>query len=232
MSGKAKSTEIRGNWKMRMGGKLGGLLLKMLGVTLRFRTVDPEGVLERITGDGAPVIYCLWHNQMLSGMLTTRRFARSNRVAVLTSASKDGAALEALAESMGYGAVRGSSSRRGMQAMMALKRAIGGGQDAAITPDGPRGPRYDLQAGVVKLAQATGAPIVTLRYENGSTWRLKTWDRLRIPKPFSTMTLILNPPLEVPRRLEEDRFEAIRAELEKRMREGIDDLISKNDDDH
>lgn len=234
MSAKPKRTEIRGSRKMAFLGFLGGVLVKILGCTLRYRIEDPEGILPRIKDDPAPLIHCLWHNQMLSAFLCLRKVGRAASMVVLTSASKDGAALESLAKSFGCGAVRGSTSRRGRAALVGLTRALAGGQDAAITPDGPRGPRYSLQGGVVKLAQATGVPLLAPRFECSAVWQLKSWDRFRIPKPFSTLTLILDPPLDVPRRLEEDQFESIRSGLEQRMREGLDDLLPEhtNNQDH
>lgn len=234
MSGKKrrKSNEVRGDWKMRWAGRVTGTLLKLLGATLRYRTEDPHGVMEELGDESRPVIYCLWHNQMIPGLLSTRRFPRRIRIVVLTSASKDGAGLAAVAESLGCGAVRGSSSRRGLQAMMDLKRELAAGRDVAITPDGPRGPRYSLQAGVVKVAQASGAPLFMLRFACSSAWRFRTWDRLRLPKPFSTVTLTLAPPVAVPRRVGHEEFERIRVDLEKGMREGVDDLISEDHDDY
>ena len=116
--------------------------------------------------------------------------------------------------------------------MMTLRREMSEGKDAGFTPDGPRGPRYGLQAGVVKMAQASGAPIIPMRLENSKAWRLKTWDRFCIPKPFSTLTVTLGDPIEVPRRGEDEKFEKIRVDLESWMREGIDDLISEDHDEH
>lgn len=226
-----KSNEIRGDWKMRWAGKVTGAALKLLGTTLRYRTEDPHGVMRQLDDEDRPVIFCLWHNQMVPGLLSTRRFPRRTKIVVLTSASKDGAGLAALAESLGCGAVRGSSSRRGLQAMMDLKRELSEGRDVAITPDGPRGPRYSLQPGVVKVAQASGAPLFMLRFACSAAWCLDTWDRLRLPKPFSTVTLTLAPPVHVPRRVGDEEFERIRVDLEEGMREGVDDLISEEHDD-
>lgn len=232
MSKKTKSTEVRSDWKLVLAGSLVGMLVKILGWTLRYRVVDPHGLQERFKADSKPVIFCVWHNRLLSGFLTIRRFRRPNRMVVLTSASRDGSGLAALAKSFGNDAARGSSSRRGRAAMMTLRREMAKGKDAGFTPDGPRGPRYDLQAGVVKMAQASGAPIIPMRLKNSKAWRLKTWDRFCVPKPFSTVTLTLGAPIEVPRRVEDENFEKIRVDLERWMREGIDDLISEDHDEH
>lgn len=221
---------IRGNWKVEFGGWFVGQIVKVLGWTLRVRVVAPDGMLERLKTDASPVIFCVWHNQLLTGFLRIRAMKRPVPLIVLTSASKDGAGLAALAKSFGNRSARGSSSRRGRAAMMTLLREIKNGNDAGFTPDGPRGPRYGLQGGVVKIAQASGAPILVMRFEYDSAWRMKTWDAMRIPKPFSKVTLTLDEPLAVPRRLDEDEFEAVRSGIEERMREGLDDIIS--DDEH
>ena len=228
------SHHARRSGRSKVSGTVKGSVLAayyILGVTLRYRTHDPDGVMQELDDESRPVIFCLWHNQMIPGFLSTRRFPRKVKIVVLTSASKDGAGLAAVAESLGCGAVRGSSSRRGLQAMMDLKRELAAGRDVAITPDGPRGPRYSLQPGVVKVAQASGAPLFMLRFSCSSAWHFKTWDRLRLPKPFSTVTLTLSPPVMVPRRGEEEEFERIRVDLEQGMREGLEDLISENDED-
>jgi lysophospholipid acyltransferase (LPLAT)-like uncharacterized protein len=114
----------------------------------------------------------------------------------------------------GLGSVRGSSSRRGVAALVGLKRELSSGTDVCLTPDGPRGPRYVLQAGAVKLAQSSGAPLVPVHVRFSSAWRLKTWDRFVIPKPFSRVTVTFSDPIHIPRVLEEAEFENRRLELE------------------
>src|SRR5690606_9214875 len=114
------------------------------------------------------------------------------KAVVLASASHDGAALASAMAVFGLGAVRGSSSRRGVAALIALKRALKSGVDVCITPDGPRGPRYGLQPGVVKLAASSGAPIIPIHVRFSSAWRLNTWDRFVLPKPFSRVHMIFD----------------------------------------
>jgi lysophospholipid acyltransferase (LPLAT)-like uncharacterized protein len=120
--------------------------------------------------------------------------------------------------------MRGSSSRRGAAALVGLRRALREGKDAAITPDGPRGPRYVVQPGVVKLAQASGVKIVPLHVTYGSAWRLRTWDGFVIPKPFSRITVTFGELIAVPKDLDEAGFEHWRTLIEQRMRDGVDDL--------
>ncbi len=151
---------------------------------------------------------------------------------VLTSASKDGAVLASAVKVFKVGAVHGSSSRRGAAAIVALRRAAKAGKDLVFTPDGPRGPRYQLQPGVVKIAQTTGLLIVPMHIEYLSCWTLKTWDRFRIPKPFSKVRIALREPITVPRELDAEGFEKERLRLEKSLLEGITDHKENHGNDH
>ncbi|MGC6427611.1 MAG: lysophospholipid acyltransferase family protein [Akkermansiaceae bacterium] len=215
--------EIRANWKVIWGGRLVGALMWVLGRTLR---VEVTGWREEFSDPRNQYIHAFWHNRICALLpVWTRRFhLRNENSVVLASASKDGAAIEAAVGIYGVKAVRGSSSRRGAAALIALKKAAKAGKDLIITPDGPRGPRYSMQSGVIKLGQTTGLPIIPITLLVDECWRLKTWDRFIIPKPFSRMRLIFGEPLELSRKLSEDEFEAARVSLQTRMREGIDDF--------
>jgi hypothetical protein len=120
--------------------------------------------------------------------------------------------------------VRGSSSRRAVAGLIGLRQALREGSDTSVTPDGPRGPRYELQPGLVKLAQSAGVPVVAMHVRFGRAWRLRTWDGMVVPAPFSRLEVIFDEALAVPRDLGEDGFEAWRAALEQRMRAATDDL--------
>ena len=109
---------------------------------------------------------------------------------MLTSASGDGAIIAAVMESFGLQSVRGSSSRRGASALLGLAGALEQGRDLGVTPDGPRGPLYQLGPGVVFLARQTGAPIQPIRVEFSRALRLKSWDRFMIPLPFARARVI------------------------------------------
>ena len=177
---------------------LAGALLKTLGWTLRVRWKDEAGFYA--PGRRNPLILCIWHNRLLGGILGDYR-ARQNRtvlISVLTSASKDGGWLAAVARRFRIGAVRGSSSRRGGVALLEITRHLGEGGDVAITPDGPRGPNYKLAPGVLYLAQRTGVRIVPVDIQLTRFWRLgRKWDALWIPKPFSRIDITYRPPLEI-----------------------------------
>ena len=192
----------------------------MLGMTLRREIVGPVG---QINASEEAVIHVLWHNQILVSPYLWRKMYPRREVVVLTSASKDGAVLAAAVKVFKVGAVHGSSSRRGAAALVALRRAAKAGKDLVITPDGPRGPRYHMQPGVVKVAQTTGLPVVLMRFEYLSCWTLKTWDRFRIPKPFSRVRITVAEPEVVRRELSDGEFEDERLRLEKSLMKGITD---------
>ncbi len=223
----SKRTEIRGTKKQWLAGKAVALLMRVVGLTLRIRVEDPHGQ-KAASPAGVPVIWIFWHNCLFSAPLAKKKFSGTAPASALASASRDGAVIESVVASFGVKTVRGSSSRRGVAALIALKKALKSGEQLFITPDGPRGPRYHLQPGVVKLAQSSGAPIVPVRFEHSASWRLKSWDRFHIPKPFSTVTIRVGEPMLVPSALDDTAFEAQRQHVENVLREGVDDFSNKN----
>ena len=165
-------------------------MLKLLALTLRLRCVDDAVFLD--PNRRTPLMLCLWHNRLLGGTLGYSRVRHRDALPlkVLTSASKDGGWLSAIAERFHMGAVRGSSSRRGAAAMLEITRCLEQGSDVAITPDGPRGPNYSIAPGVIFLAQRTGVPLVPVEIQISRRWHIgRKWDALWIPKPFAKVTL-------------------------------------------
>ena len=115
----------------------------------------------------------------------------------MISASADGDFLAALVERFGYGTVRGSSSRKGASALLRLAEVFADGTHIVITPDGPRGPVYQLGQGVIFLAQKCDAAVVPANMEYSSCWRFKSWDRFILPRPFSKVRVIFGVPLRI-----------------------------------
>jgi lysophospholipid acyltransferase (LPLAT)-like uncharacterized protein len=207
--------EIRDSFKARAIGSAAGCLMRLISATLRFEISDEAGL---VTYQG-PVVYALWHEDIfVVPAAWCKAYGRIRRAVILTSASHDGAAVARAMSLFGMGSVRGSTSRRAVAALVAMKKSLRDGYDVCVTPDGPRGPRRVLQAGLVKLAQSAGAPVVPIRLTYGSAWRLKTWDRFAIPKPFSRVRVVFGSALAVPPGLSDDAFEAERARIESVMR--------------
>lgn len=204
-------------------------MIRLLGMTLRREVV---GDVAKLNANDQPIIHVLWHNQILVSPYLWRRMYPKRECVVLTSASKDGVVLASAVKVFKVGAVHGSSSRRGAAAIVALRRAARNGKDLVFTPDGPRGPRYHLQPGVIKIAQTSGLLVVAMRVEYLSCWTLRTWDRFRIPKPFSKVRITLEEPMTVPRVLDDKGFEKERLRLENCLLKGITDREENHGNDH
>jgi lysophospholipid acyltransferase (LPLAT)-like uncharacterized protein len=218
-----KGSEIRSNRKSAMLGTAAGWTMRLLAATLRLDVRDLCGIGSP-DKNVPPVIYILWHNRFFSVPPAWNTICRAHRKAVtLTSASHDGDMVARAMAVFGLGAVRGSTSRRGVAALVGLKRALQEGMDVCLTPDGPRGPRYKIQPGAIKLAESSGAPIVPVHVRFSSAWRLKTWDRFVIPKPFSRVEVTFAEPIHIPQNLDESAFEQHRMQIETLMIEGTDD---------
>ncbi|MCX6924900.1 MAG: lysophospholipid acyltransferase family protein [Verrucomicrobia bacterium] len=174
--------------------------MRLLTATLRYRVNGGRG---QVRLPDEPVIFALWHNRLGLCMKVYERFVRPDHphdhLAALISASKDGALLASILQRFGVQPVRGSSSRRGAQALLELASWAERGFDLAVTPDGPRGPRYVVQEGVMVLAQVTGLPIVPYSCQLGWKVRAKSWDSFEIPLPFSRCQMTFGEPIYVPR---------------------------------
>jgi len=139
-----------------------------------------------------PAVVILWHNRLLLAAELFRRYLPERKLAGLVSASSDGAWLAGFFEQLGIKPIRGSRHGRGVQAFRELLKASRAGYDVGITPDGSRGPIYDMKAGAATLALRTGAPIILLSYNYTRAWRLKSWDRFYLPVPFSCVYVKLD----------------------------------------
>ena len=195
-------------------------LLRALASTLRWRVEDRHGITR--PGVNPPFIAVFWHNRILTMPLLYHRFCRWRQGYCLTSPSKDGAIVAAVMAHFHVGSVRGSSSRRGSTALREMTAVLESGGDIGISPDGPRGPKYQLHPGAIKLAQLTGAPLMPLHVAYSRYWELKSWDAFRIPKPFARVSVLIDEPIFLPRELDPAAFEAARAEVETVLLQGIE----------
>ena len=202
---------------------IGSTILKALFLTIRLRIDDRCGISRNAFTK--PCLFCFWHNRILGATCAFQRlYPKKLRrgLTVLTSPSKDGEILSQFVGAFGMGSVRGSSSRRGSRALLELVRIIRDGGDIAITPDGPRGPRYSLGPGVILLAQTTGTPIVPAHVSFSRCFRMKTWDEFIIPLPFSTISVTVAEQINIPKDLGEAEFEQARKNLEDNLKNAAD----------
>lgn len=203
-------------WYQRLGAWVLWAVFGVVSATLRYRMHDPHAFMTR--KDVRQVIFCTWHNRLALSMKLYFHFGLRHHqtagLAGLVSASKDGAFLAAILERFGVQPVRGSSSRRGPQALLELTTWAERGYDLAITPDGPRGPIYKVQDGAMALAQITGLPIVPASYHLQWKIRLKSWDRFQIPLPFSRCDIYTGQALTVPRGISDTERDELKKQLE------------------
>jgi len=143
-----------------------------------------------------------------------RRFFSNRRGAALISASRDGELLADAIKRFSFDVVRGSSSRLGASAILQLTDVLASGRDVVITPDGPRGPAYELGPGIIFLAQKSRAPVVPVNMEYSSCWRLKSWDRFILPRPFSKVRVIIGQSHHVRSTSTPEEFETERLRLQ------------------
>ncbi|HME89107.1 MAG TPA: lysophospholipid acyltransferase family protein [Chthoniobacterales bacterium] len=202
-------------WRARWLIAFGFYLLKIWERTLRYRLEDRAGIV------GAPVhenyIGGLWHNRLLIFPLVLRRFFSNRNGAALISASRDGDLLADAIHRFRYDVVRGSSSRLGASALLQLSNVLASKHDVVITPDGPRGPAYEVGPGIIFLAQKTGARVLPLNLEYSSCWRVKSWDRFIIPRPFAEVRVIVGRPQQIRSTSNVEEFEAERLRLQNAM---------------
>ncbi len=191
-----------------------GFMVWLLRRTLRLTIHDPHNFLA--VDNPRPFIGALWHNRLLITPVTLPRRKR-RMMAILASDSRDGEYAARYMRFFGFRVVRGSSSKGGAKAVRLLKRELKRGFSVALTPDGPRGPRYQVQPGVVALSQMTGRPVVPVILNGFRRWELKGWDRTQIPKPFSRVELILGEPITVPPETTEEGRKEWLAEVQRRM---------------
>lgn len=220
--GKSSSNEIRSSLKSEVLGFLAGSGMRVLCSTYNYRVVRHCDLQPQ----SDPAIYVLWHNRILACPEIWRNWQLgAGSMSVLTSASRDGSILSRAVSFYNFSAIRGSSSRRGLTALLQLKRALDEGQNLCIAPDGPRGPRYECQTGVLRLAAMSGFPVVPVSIGFDDCWRLKkSWDKFCIPKPFSNVSCIMHQPIYVSKKDDESRLEALRLQITSLLNMGTPDF--------
>jgi len=188
------------------------LVIRLVGSTLRMTVEDRGGVVDQ--PEHPPVIVAFWHNRTALMAYFYERYCRGRIALTFISRSRDGQFIADVAAQFGIKAVRGSSSRHGTSAMLAAIRAASDQHvDLVITPDGPRGPRYQVQPGLIHLAQATQRPIVAVTYQLKWKHLLNSWDRFQVPLPFSACRLITGEPIFVPENASDAELAAISARV-------------------
>lgn len=189
-------TEVKGEdrleWRSRLTLILGKGAISALARTWRY-TVLNEDALRRLRAGGRPFIFSLWHGHLLPLLW----HHRGSRVAVMISEHRDGELIARTAQWLGYNLIRGSTTRGAERALLSLVRELKAGREVAVTPDGPRGPARRFAPGALIAAQRSRVPILPVAASADRAWRLHSWDRFVIPKPFARITVAYGEPATI-----------------------------------
>jgi lysophospholipid acyltransferase (LPLAT)-like uncharacterized protein len=189
-------------------------VIKLLSWSMRIKVVNGH-IQDEYRRRGEPAIGAFWHGRLL--MMPAGY--RGNKLTILISLHQDGELISRTANYFGFKSIRGSTTRGGFSAMREMLKASREGYDIAITPDGPRGPRYHVQNGIIELARRTGMAIIPLTFSSSRKKLFRSWDRFLFPYPFSRGVFIWGEPVFVPRQMNGREFEFKRLLLERRLRE-------------
>jgi lysophospholipid acyltransferase (LPLAT)-like uncharacterized protein len=185
-------------------------ILRLIGVTLRHTMSFDANTIDPGLTQYHARIFPFWHRCVLPATFVFR----DRNLAVMTSRSTDGEYIARVIQRFGFLAIRGSSSRGGSQALLAMRTLIQNNGTAVFTIDGPRGPRYVAKRGPVMLASMTGVPIVPFYVATKSAWVLNSWDRFIIPKPFSRIHTHFSEMIHVPPSVDDVAIEAYRLQMQ------------------
>lgn len=167
---------------------LGYTIVRCIALTCRFRFEIASNQ------PSTPAIIAFWHGELLMQPFLYKKCREGHRVAAMISDHGDGELIAKLIEYFGFSTVRGSSRRGAIKALASALKAVDQGYDLAITPDGPKGPRFSIADGIVVIAQKKDIPIISFSYTPSAYWQLASWDKFVIPRPFSTITFKASEP--------------------------------------
>lgn len=205
---------------IRIGGFVFASLIRAIGKTLRFEVSGKES-FDEVEKQGLQPIHVFWHDRIVSGTY----FFRDRKILVLSSTSFDSEYTARCIQRFGFGVIKGSSTRGGIQALVGMIRAMRAGYSTAFTLDGPKGPRYVAKSGPVLLAKKSGCPMVPFVLEPKQFWTINSWDKLQIPKPFAKVKIFVGEPIYVKSDAKDEVLEQKREELQN----SLDELVQRGD---
>ena len=207
-----EQSDNRDGLKWRLVGCLGKGLTDLIFGTMRIRVVDFDKARTEI--ESRRFIFAFWHSRILMVSYLYKGWG----AAILVSKSKDGEFIAQILKRQGHETIRGSTSRHGVRALArlikTLKEEI---RPGVVVPDGPRGPRFRVQPGVITLAQKTGYPIVPLSYSASRIKIFASWDRFMLPYPFTHGSVIYGTPISVPWKIDAEGQEFYRMRVEEEL---------------
>jgi lysophospholipid acyltransferase (LPLAT)-like uncharacterized protein len=196
------------------------VLIALIGRTIRFEVRGGENI-DRVEDAGRLPVYAVWHDRIFLGTY----YFRGQGIFYLTSQSRDGEYIARFLRRFGFGVVRGSSTRGGVAGLAQMIRKMKEGYAMGLTVDGPKGPRYIAKSGAVMIAKKTGNPIIPFIVESDYHFRVKSWDRMQVPRPFSRAIVLIGSPIDVPAEADAELVESKRTELQ----EALDELVSQGE---
>ncbi len=192
------------------------LLIKIIGKTTRFEAEGWEN-LENLERQNIAPIYVFWHDRIFLSVY----YFRFRRMVVMTSQSFDGEYIARFIGRFGFGAIRGSSTRGGVKALVEMIRLLREGLPMTFTADGPKGPRRVAKPGAILLAKKTGSPIIVCSVEPQRFWSLGSWDKMQIPKPFARAKVFVSEPFYVSKNADDAEIEKKLLEMQYRLDESV-----------
>jgi hypothetical protein len=177
------------------GPPVAAAAIRLLSATIRYKVRDEAGLFGQDMR--SPYIFALWHNRILLMPALYEKFWHQRKMVVMISRSRDGELISDTVARFGIESARGSTSGTGAGALIQMTRIlVKEGKDVGVTPDGPRGPKYSVQEGVLHLAKTSGYPVVPVTYHLKKKWVMRSWDGFQIPKPFTTCEVVIGKGIE------------------------------------
>jgi hypothetical protein len=170
---------------------IGSLLIRLLYVTNKKRFHLPQIIPQE------PVIFACWHGDLLMQPYLYYRFRRFPKAKVLISEHFDGQIIARIIRFFALGSIHGSTTRGGAKVLIQGLKALSEGYDIGITPDGPKGPRYEASDGIVVMAQKRQAKVIIYHCVPSRYWQLSSWDKFVVPKPFGTLDFYASEPIDL-----------------------------------
>jgi len=202
--------------KTRVFGVLAWTLIQFVGSTTTIVCRNRQ-VLDELRRQHLSPLFACWHGRQFFAY----HLLRNQHLVAVASLSSDGEIISWALRRMGYDVVRGSSSRRSAGVLVEMIRKVKNGQGLAITVDGPKGPYHEVKMGVIRVAQATGNPIVPMAFSAERMWiARKSWDNYMIPKPFSRIYVKYMEPIFVPKNTAKEDLEIYRRRVQTSLEQG------------
>ncbi|PRM92048.1 hypothetical protein CJ672_06585 [Arcobacter cryaerophilus gv. occultus] len=169
----------------------------ILYLIVKFIYATNKKVYHHPKDDKEPFILCMWHGDLLSQIFNYGHFRKAWVIKALISENRDGEMIAKIAKLFNCGSIRGSSSKGAAKVLINTIKELKSGIDVAITPDGPRGPRYSIADGIVAISQKSGKNIRCFNAIPSRYWQFKSWDKFVLPKPFGKIDFYISEPFSV-----------------------------------